>query len=153
MAGNDGAYARLGHRLKGIVSKHRLRYRNTINVLDAVPGDPTHPWKRGDKMHAPSASALNHPLELGSDIAPQRGIGLLYNHAGTVLDAPFHNLPYAARRLLHIQVAGFRIDRENGCFRFEPAEVFTPAATRQHVHSIRGEWNGAVKRTGQVIGN
>lgn len=101
------------HRIEGVLSKHALRNRYPVNQMDTIPGDAIHLGKRRDKGESVRTGCIHHGCQLGTDVAPQGGIGLFVYAADAGCQRMFRRFPDYGICLLRPQMAGFGIHDQN----------------------------------------
>ncbi len=73
---NDGGHVGVSHWLEGILPEHALGHRHSFNELLTVLCGPVHLGKGRHEEQLPFWALLCHCFQLGSDVAPERGIRL-----------------------------------------------------------------------------
>ena len=103
----------MSHWLEGILPEHALGHRHSFNELLTVLCGPVHLGKGRHEEQLPFWALLCHCFQLGSDVAPERGIRLFIDAGNVQGEGPPDDGCYAFLRLLRGDVARFRVDHQN----------------------------------------
>ena len=78
-------------RFKGIMTKHTLRHRTAVNVMDSARCGAFEQRKGGDKMEPMLTGGREHSAQLASDISPQAGVCFFIDAGDAQLHRPGNN--------------------------------------------------------------
>ena len=148
---NDGCHIGVPHRLEGILPEHALGYRHSFNELLPMLRGPVHLGEGRYEEQLPVRAFLRHRFQLGSDVAPERGVCLFINAGHLHGECPPGDGGHARLCLLRGDVARFRIDHQD--FRFIGKAFKVCMGIGQHHRSGTGlrDLHSGVQRSRKVI--